>query len=113
MKRPYQVWTASEPKTKEIKAYFVSDITDEEIKLNSKKKDAMDNHEALKWIQQEVTRPRIATFPVSALYPRDEQERRAEMLCDYLNKIREAQEQAESEALFVDLLKAQHPNSQP
>jgi hypothetical protein len=46
---------------------------------------------------------------VSQLYDSETQERRAKMLCDYLNKIQDALDQAERHAILVDRIKGAPP----
>ena len=72
----------------------------------------MSFNEKINYIAQETVRPRIASFPISELYPEEEQMSRAKMLCDYLNKIQEARERAERDTVFVDLIKAGAPVDQ-
>ena len=112
MKRQYQVWWSSG--ADEVKkAWFVSDITDEEYELHRKKREKLRDLDKIKYMGQESVRPRIATFPISELYPEEEQRQRARMLCDYLNKIQEAKEQAERDTAFIDVLKAGAGTEQP
>lgn len=105
MQRRYSIWNS---KTAEgnITQYFVTDISHEEQKRSQTKFDSLGHHEKIHYLHQEFFRPRIATFPVSDLYPAEEQRNRAKMLCDYLNKIQEAMERAESETAFIDVLTA-------
>ena len=105
MKREYQVWWSSGPDEVK-KAFFVTDITDEEYQLHKKKVEKLRDLDKIAYMGQESVRPRIATFPISELYPEEEQRQRARMLCDYLNKIQEAKEQAERDTAFIDVLKA-------
>ena len=112
MKREYQVWWSSgedDVKT----AFFVSDITDEEYELHKKKVEKLRVLDKIAYKDQESVRPRIATFPISELYSEQEQRERARMLCDYLNKIQEAKEQAERDTVFIDVLKAGAGTAQP
>lgn len=112
MKRQYQVWWSSG--ADEVKKeFFVSDITDEEYELHKKNTENMGQRERLRYVHQESVRPRVATFPISELYSEDEQRERARMLCDYLNKIQEAREQAERDTAFIDVLKAGAGTEQP
>lgn len=105
MKRKYAVWQCGNKETG-ITEFFVSDITDDEQKRSRKKFDTLEYHEKARNLHQEFFRPRVASFPVSDLYPEEEQDRRAQMLRDYLNKIQEAKERAESETAFIDVLTA-------
>ena len=112
MKREYQVWWSSG--SDEVKkAFFVSDITDEEYELHKKKVEKLRGLDKIEYMGQESVRPRIATFPISELYAEEEQRQRARMLCDYLNKIQEAKEQAERDTAFIDVLKAGAGTAQP
>jgi len=52
------------------------------------------------------TRPEIATFPVTQKYPESEQEQRANMFRDYMNKIVDATETAYQQTMLCDILKA-------
>jgi len=104
--RPYRTWFNKNNETGRINCWFVSDQTEEENEQERRLGKDRDVHERWRYHSQEEIRPRVATFPVSALYPSDEQERRANMLCDYLNKIRDAQVRAERDTAFVDLLTA-------
>lgn len=115
MTRKYEAWHSSNKKTGEIKNFFVSDITEDEVKRSEKYVKDLPALDRVEYLDQERYRPRVATFPVSDLYDEVTQRRRANMLADYLNKIEDAKRQAESEAVFVDLLTAQHPStrSQP
>lgn len=113
MKRRYAVWHSSSKITGELEAYFVTDISADELERHKKFIDNLDRISRIDYLAQEKFRPRVATFPISELYDESTQCRRAEMMADYLNKLCAAQEQAESQAIFVDLLKAQHPSSQP
>ena len=111
MKREYQVWWSSGPDEVK-KAFFVTDITDEEYQLHKKKMEKLRDLDKIEYMGQESVRPRIATFPISELYSEQEQRERARMLCDYLNKIQEARERAERDTVFVDLIKAGAPVDQ-
>ena len=105
MKRTYNIWAKAD--TDEVKTeFFVTDITDEENQLNNKNLRRMSDRERLRYLNQETVRPRVASFPISELYPEDEQRTRARMLCDYLNKIQEARERAERDTAFIDALTA-------
>ena len=111
MKREYNVWW-SMGSDDVIKAFFVTDITDEEHELHKKKVEKLRGLDKIEYMGQESVRPRIATFPISELYSEQEQRERARMLCDYLNKIQEAKERAERDTVFVDLIKAGAPVDQ-
>lgn len=70
----------------EITAYFVTDCFDDaELKKG--------------------LRPHIAMFPVSQLYDRYEQENRADMYVNYLNKMQEAKQQIYEQTMLMDILK--------
>ena len=112
MKREYQVWW-SMGSDEVKKAFFVSDITDKEYELHKKKMEKLRHLDKIEYMGQESVRPRIATFPISELYSEQEQRERARMLCDYLNKIQEAKEQAERDTAFIDVLKAGAGTAQP
>ena len=112
MKREYNVWWSMGSNDEIKKAFFVSDITDEEFELHKKKVEKLRHLDKIEYVGQESVRPRIATFPISELYSEQEQRERARMLCDYLNKIQEARERAERDTVFVDLLKAGAPVDQ-
>jgi hypothetical protein len=103
--RPYRTWFNKNNDTGLVNCWFVSDQTEEENEQERKLGKDRDVHERWRYHNQEEIRPRVATFPVSQLYPSDEQERRAKMLCDYLNRIREATEQAEKHAILIDAIK--------
>lgn len=104
MDRKYSIWNTKNSEG-EYQEYFVTDITQEEFERSQKKFDALDRYSQWQHRQQEFYRPRIATFPISELYPQDEQHRRAHMLCDYLNKIQEAKEEAERGTILIDAIK--------
>lgn len=107
IQRRYNVWVSSDKTTKEVRGYFVTDMTKEErSREEAYQKQLSSNSEKAKYRQQEHIRPRVATFPVSQLYDKDQQEHRAQMLCDYLNKIQEARERAERDTAFIDILTA-------
>ena len=78
-----------------ITAFYVSDMSDQEFEKEKKLKTENGN---------EVTRPRVATFPVSQLYDANSQKIRAHMLCDYLNKIQEATNKAIRNTNMIDAL---------
>jgi hypothetical protein len=113
MKRTYAIWNSRSNETNEITDFWVSDITTEEHERSQKLFEKLTFREQVKYHNQEQIRPRIATFPVSELYSADEQRNRARMLCDYLNKIQEAKERAESETAFIDVLTAGANNTTP
>lgn len=106
MNRRYKIWSTTNNNTKEKSAIFISDITDEEMKRSDDRWKRASDHEKTSYLQQEWFRPRVATFPISELYPEDEQRKRAQMLCDYLNKIEEAKDRAERDTAFVDIITA-------
>lgn len=92
MSRKYRIWESKNADTGEVTLLWVTDITDEEQKREKKTGRSI--------------RPEVARFPISQLYPLEEQQRRATMLRDYLNKIQEAKERAERDTAFVDLITA-------
>lgn len=104
MDRKYSVWNVKNTEGEYVE-YFVTDITQEEFERNQKKLESLDYRNQWRHRGQEFYRPRIATFPISELYPKDEQNRRARMLCDYLNKIQEARDQAERGTILIDAIK--------
>lgn len=105
MGRKFIVWHDASRETKEIVNFFVSDIT-EELKLHEKKLAKLEGWNKIPYMNQEITRPRVASFPVSQLYDEETQRRRAKMLADYLNKLQETMEKAESDAALIDILAA-------
>jgi len=52
------------------------------------------------------THPAVVTFPVTQKYPEKEQEQRANMFRDYMNKIQGATETAYQQTMLCDILKA-------
>jgi hypothetical protein len=50
--------------------------------------------------------PEVAEFPISPKYPQTEQEQRANMFRDYMNKIVDATETAYLQTLLCDILKS-------
>ena len=110
MARKYSVWwttLSDDPDT--VEAFFVSDQTTEESAKDHewKRKQTLENR--VKYWSQERIRPRVATFPVSALYDEETQRQRAKMLCDYMNKLNDAMEQARAQTALIDLITAQAP----
>ena len=110
MARKYSVWWTTltdDPDT--VESFFVSDQYQEESEKDHewKKKQTVDTR--VKYLSQERTRPRVATFPVSALYDEETQRQRAKMLCDYMNKLNDAMEQARAQTALIDLITAQAP----
>lgn len=103
--RKYQVWFNRNTDTGRINTWFVTDITESEMEDERGLNKERIQHERIQYQNQEELRPRVATFPVSPLYDSDTQERRARMLCDYLNRILEATEQAEKHAILIDAIK--------
>ena len=103
--RKYQVWFNKNNDTGRILAWFVSDITEPEMEDERQLHKSRSAGKRIRYLSQEELRPRVATFPVSPLYDSDTQERRAKMLCDYLNRILEATEQAEKHAILIDAIK--------
>jgi hypothetical protein len=93
--RKYKVWSSSNRITNEKIEYFVTDITEDESKREEK--------------LEKVIRPPVARFPISQLYPADEQSRRANMLCDYMNKILDVTNHAIEQTALIDILSASAP----
>lgn len=112
MSRKYSVWWTTnldDPDT--IESFFVSDQTAEESEKDHAWKKKADVNTRVQYWQQERTRPRVATFPVSALYDEETQRQRAKMLCDYMNKLNDAMEQAKAQTALIDLITAQAPSN--
>lgn len=103
--RRFQLWHNKNPTTKLVLAYFVSDQTKEELEQENLLEDQRTTSERIRYLGQEQIRPRLATFPVSQLYDDETQRRRAQMLCDYMNRIQEAIDQAEKHAILIDAIK--------
>ena len=104
--RKFQVWFSRNTDTNEITAFYVSDITVEENQREMKKWKSRSTQERLRWHCNEEVRPRVANFPISQLYDEETQRRRAQMLCDYMNRIQEAMDQAEKHTIMIDAIKA-------
>lgn len=112
MARKYSVWwTTSADDADIIEAFFVSDQTVDESEKDHAWKAKADLNTRVKYWQQERIRPRVATFPVSALYDEETQRQRAKMLCDYMNKLNDAMEQAKAQTALIDLITAQAPQN--
>lgn len=112
MARKYAVWWTTNPDDEDtIEAFFVSDQTVEESEKDHAWKKKSDLAVRVKYMGQERTRPRVATFPVSALYDEETQRDRAKMLCDYMNKLNDAMEQAKAQTALIDLISAQAPHN--
>jgi hypothetical protein len=111
--RKYQIWFNKNSDTGRIQTWFVSDITEPEMEDERIIHKDRTQNERIRHMSQEELRPRVATFPVSQLYDSETQQRRAKMLCDYLNKIEDARRHAESQTALVDLLTAQAPTTAP
>ena len=110
MARTYSVWWTTDPDDADrIEAFFVSDQTVEEAERDHVWKSKRDLNTKVKYMNQERIRPRVATFPVSALYDEETQRNRAKMLCDYMNKLNDAMEQAKAQTALIDLISAQAP----
>lgn len=107
--RKYNTWFNKNSETDRINAWFVSDMTEPEMEDERKLWKDRTESERIQYLSQEELRPRVATFPVSQLYDSETQERRAKMLCDYLNKIQDALDQAERHAILVDRIKGAPP----
>lgn len=103
--RKYNVWFNKNNDTGRIQAWFVTDITESEMEDERAICKDRTQNERIRYISQEELRPRVATFPVSQLYDSETQERRAKMLCDYLNRILEATDEAEKHAILIDRIK--------
>lgn len=103
--RKYQTWFNKNNETGRVNCWFVSDQTEEENEQERKLREDRDTRERWRYHNQEEIRPRVATFPVSQLYDSETQERRARMLCDYLNRLLEAAEEAERHAVLIDRIK--------
>jgi hypothetical protein len=82
----------------------VSDITDEEYALEQTIAKSRELNERWRYHYNEEVRPRLATFQVSALHGADEQEEMARALCDFMNKVAVAQEQAIKQNSLVEVL---------
>lgn len=112
MARKYIVWWTTysdDPDT--IESFFVSDQTVEESEKDFNWRKNLPLGDKVKYLNQERIRPRVATFPVSALYDEETQRNRAKMLCDYMNKINDAMEQAKAQTALIDLISAQAPTN--
>ena len=55
---------------------------------------------------EDGSHPEVAEFPISPKYPQTEQEQRANMFRDYMNKIVDATETAYQQTMLCDILKA-------
>lgn len=84
IKRVFKVGHTLDNTSKEITSYFVTD--------------AHDNKEL-------DIRPHLMTFPVSLLYPAEDQNQRAEEYAEYMNRIVEATQQAYENNNLMDILK--------
>lgn len=112
MARKYAVWhTTTSDDIDRIAEFFVSDQTSEESSKDHDWKTKQGLDVKLRYWAQERTRPRVATFPVSALYDEETQRNRAKMLCDYMNKLNDAMEQAKAQTALIDLITSQAPNN--
>lgn len=111
MARKYDVWHTTSTDDEVIVEFFVTDQTIEESDRDFKWKKNLDLASRVNYMHQERTRPRVATFPVSALYDEETQRNRAKMLCDYMNKINDAMEQAKAQTALIDLISAQAPTN--
>ncbi len=106
MSRTFRLITATNTETRDIVEFAVTDITDEELRKDESRLNAMTNVERLNARGNEIVRPRVATFPISQLYDVDTQRKRATMLRDYLNRLQETLDRAEKDAAFIDILSA-------
>lgn len=89
----------------DIVAYGVTDITDEEVERElrlSRRRDSI--NEKAKYLHQEEVRGRVATFQVSSLHGREEQEQRAQALCDYMNRVQQSYDQALAQNSLLSVL---------
>ncbi len=57
MKRRYAVWHSSSKKTGELEAYFVTDISDDEMERHKKFIDNLDRISRIDYLAQEKFRP--------------------------------------------------------
>lgn len=101
MGRRFKIFTinSADDKSKIVDIY----VSDYDVKLDGKPRDAGDIIAA---------RGLAATFPISQRFSYDEQEHRAKVCCDYLNKIAEVTETAVSQAAFIDIIAAKPVNGQ-
>lgn len=104
--RTFKVFTV---KNNLRKAYVVSDLTEEELEEEDAMMRQLSNSEKMKYYDQDMIRPRVATFVVSQLYDEAIQNRRAWMLADYLNKIQEATEKAIRNTTLIDAMSIKNP----
>ncbi len=86
IRREYKVAHTRDQDSKVITAYFVTDAHD-----NSELDD----------------RPSLMSFPISMLYPKEDQKHRAEEYAEYMNKIVEATQQAYENNNLMDILKGE------
>lgn len=105
MARKYSVWNQSNKETGRKVCWFVTDMTQQECDQERQLESDRNIRDQVRYAHQEEIRPRVATFPVSQLYDSETQERRAQMLADYLNRIQEALDQAEKHAILIDAIK--------
>lgn len=107
MSRTYRVVTTYHDEDPDIiLAFGVTDISDAEFEREKRLKAKRTSGELIKFKNQEEIRPRLATFEVSGLYGQDEQNNRAWELCDYMNKMRRAMDDAVSQHSLMDVLTA-------
>lgn len=104
MSRTYRLGSSKDKETGEITAYYVTDITDDEFEREQRLDAKRKIHEQYLYIGNEQIRPRVATFPVSQLYPAEDQKARAETLINYMNKITQAANEAMSQTALLDVL---------
>lgn len=105
MERKFEVYHRT--RAGEVIEYFVSDISEKELEKENKYADKLsvrDFDERIKTLSNEHYRPRVATFPVSQLYDKHEQSRRANMMADYMNKIQEVTNKAIAKTTLIDAL---------
>lgn len=104
MTRTYRLGILKDTETDEVTGYYVSDITDDEFAREQKIHEKRDYNARLVYHCNEQIRPRIATFPVSQLYPKEDQKARAQTLISYMNKITQAANEAMSQTALIDVL---------
>lgn len=91
-----------------ISEFIVTDMSEDELKIENDV-DKNDWRSMREKVTNDKTRPRVATFPVSQLYDKHEQSRRANMFADYLNKIQAATDKAVANTTLIDTLSMKQP----
>jgi hypothetical protein len=104
MARRFRLITNTDPDTGRKISFGVSDITDEEYEVEKKLAKTRDVTARHKYSINEEMRPRLATFMVSGLYGADEQEKMAQALCEFMNKVADSREQALQQNSLVEVL---------